>query len=147
MALSSIDRKALADVRHFLLISSCLSNTFKLKSFDTFWLSETPFDISQANETGNFRICGTAVLETGEPRRDSPCLLCRTPFVRTAVGDITVMSTHWDHESDYAVSASQRSQHISILSDTCDSAVSPLPSFDEGLLTRSRNPVVFVEIS
>ena len=39
-------------------------DTFKLKSFDTFWLSENPFDISQANDTTNFRICGTAVLGT-----------------------------------------------------------------------------------
>ena len=48
----------MADVTH--------RNTFKLKSFDTFWLSETPFDISQANDTTNFRICGTAVLSTSE---------------------------------------------------------------------------------
>lgn len=73
------------------------SALFQLKTFDTFWLSNTPFEVSKHPDTKNFRICTTAQFST-------------------PAGDLTVLATHWDQTSDSAraLSASlilQRAQY------------------------------------
>ncbi|KAF8522766.1 mannose-6-phosphatase [Hysterangium stoloniferum] len=56
----------------------------QLLTWDTFWLSETPFDVgSKAPKAGNPRICTTARFQA-------------------QTGILTVMVTHWDDQSDEA---------------------------------------------
>ncbi|KAF8522763.1 hypothetical protein BU17DRAFT_44344 [Hysterangium stoloniferum] len=75
--------------------------TLQLPTWDTFWLSETPFDVgSKAPKAGNPRIC--------EPN----LFFAIYVFIRLGInttarfqaqtGILTVMVTHWDDQSDEA---------------------------------------------
>ncbi|KAG9120469.1 hypothetical protein FRC07_004030 [Ceratobasidium sp. 392] len=53
----------------------------QLKSWDTFWLSDTPFDVSKYPSAGSYRICTVAHFSTGGK-------------------NLTVLNTHFDDQSD-----------------------------------------------
>ncbi|KAJ1301288.1 hypothetical protein OPQ81_003693 [Rhizoctonia solani] len=53
----------------------------QLKSWDTFWLTNTPFDVSKYPGAGSYRICTVAHLSLGGK-------------------DLTLLNTHFDDQSD-----------------------------------------------
>ncbi|KAH7337423.1 Endonuclease/exonuclease/phosphatase [Rhizoctonia solani] len=53
----------------------------QLKSWDTFWLTNTPFDVSKYPGAGSYRICTVAHLSAGGK-------------------DVTLLNTHFDDQSD-----------------------------------------------
>ncbi|KAG8703797.1 hypothetical protein FRC09_003935 [Ceratobasidium sp. 395] len=53
----------------------------RLKSWDTFWLSNTPFDVSKYPGAGSYRVCTVAHLSVGGK-------------------DLTLLNTHFDDQSD-----------------------------------------------
>ncbi|CAE6457687.1 unnamed protein product [Rhizoctonia solani] len=53
----------------------------QLKSWDTFWLTDTPFDVSKYPGAGSYRICTVAHLSIGEK-------------------NFTLLNTHFDDQSD-----------------------------------------------
>jgi len=75
-----------------------------LISWDTFWLSATPFDVgTKAPEAGNPRICeGENIVTLSLDSFELTLNIGTTARFQAQSGIVTVMVTHWDDQSDEA---------------------------------------------